>query len=112
MGLRNVLAGIVLLTITIGVATGDTHTIRHAIEAGDLQAVKDILRADPALAKAVNPATGERPVHLAAWHGRGEIGELLLVHGAKLDIFIVAGLGMEDRLKALLNTDPSLSKSR
>jgi uncharacterized protein len=71
-----------------------------AIKAGDLEAMRAQVRADPELLHARHEI-GVSAVLLAAYYGRKEAVELLLDEGADLDIFDASALGRLDRIETL-----------
>jgi hypothetical protein len=76
---------------------------------GDLAAVSAALESDPALANAAWDWGGgdwETALGAAAHMGRRDIAELLLAHGARLDIFAAAMLGDVDTVRAILAAHP------
>ncbi|HET6231002.1 MAG TPA: ankyrin repeat domain-containing protein [Longimicrobiaceae bacterium] len=85
----------------------ETQTIFDAIKAGDTAAVTALLEADPGLA-AARDATGTSAVTFAAYHRRADALALLLARAPELDAFEAVIVGDEDRLRALLDADPSL----
>ena len=63
---------------------------------GDLEAVRSALAGEPALANAAWDWGGgdwETGLGAAAHMGRRDIAELLLAHGARIDLFAAAMLG-------------------
>ena len=78
-----------------------------AIRAGDLAAVKKLLSEDRALVNAKDE-TGQSAVLTALYHGRREIADVLVSHEPTLDAFEAAATGKLDRLRALLDKEPSL----
>jgi len=78
---------------------------------GDLEAVRAALVAEPRLANAAWDWGGgdwETALGAAAHMGRRDIAELLLEHGARLDIFAAAMLGDVDVVRAILAAHPEL----
>jgi hypothetical protein len=76
---------------------------------GDLTRVRELLAQEPALANACWDWGGgdfETALGAAAHTGRKEIANLLLVGGARLDIFAAAMLGKLDVVKAALAAYP------
>ena len=78
---------------------------------GDLDAVRAALDAEPQLANAAWDWGGgdwESALGAAAHMGRRDIAELLLEHGARLDIFAAAMLGDVDVVRTILAAHPEL----
>jgi hypothetical protein len=78
---------------------------------GDLDAVRGALDAEPQLANAAWDWGGgdwESALGAAAHMGRRDIAELLLEHGARLDVFAAAMLGDVDVVRAILAAHPEL----
>jgi hypothetical protein len=76
---------------------------------GDLDAVRAALDAEPLLANAAwdwGGADWESALGAAAHMGRRDIAELLLEHGARLDIFAAAMLGDVEVVQAILAVHP------
>lgn len=78
-----------------------------AIQAGDVDAVRAILDADPSLAAARNQA-GLSAVLAAQYHHQHEVLAVLLAAGPLLDAFDAAAVGDVDRLAAILDADAAL----
>jgi hypothetical protein len=73
---------------------------------GDLEAVRNALAGEPALANASWDWGGgdwETGLGAAAHMGRRDIAELLLAHGARLDVFAAAMLGEIEVVRAVLS---------
>ena len=78
---------------------------------GDLDAVRAALDAEPLLANAAWDWGGgdwESALGAAGHMGRRDIAELLLEHGARLDIFAAAMLGEVEVVRAMLTAHPEL----
>jgi hypothetical protein len=76
---------------------------------GNLDAVRNALESDPTLAKAAWDWGGgdwEVALGAAAHMGRRDIAELLLAHGARLDVFAAAMLGELEVVRAVLAAHP------
>lgn len=76
---------------------------------GDLAAVRAALEADPTLANAAwdwGDGDWETALGAAGHMGRRDIAELLLAHGARLDVFVAAMLGAVDVVQAILSAHP------
>jgi uncharacterized protein len=74
---------------------------------GDSEKVKTMLRADPALANAKDQ-DGLSVTMKATYYRQRDIVDLLLASGAELNIFEAAATGQTDRVRALIQQDPSL----
>jgi hypothetical protein len=72
---------------------------------GDLDAVRAVLEIDPTLANAAwdwGNGDWESAIGAAAHMKRRDIAELLLAHGARMDVFTAAMLDDVDAVRALL----------
>lgn len=81
---------------------------------GDLERVRQLLQQEPALANASWDWGGgdwETGLGAAAHMGRRDIAELLISHGARVDIFAAAMLGKLAIVKALIEWHPAMAKS-
>ena len=82
---------------------------------GDLDAVRAALEADPTLANAAwDWGRGDWEVALgaAAHMGRRDIAELLLGHGARLDVFAASMLGEVEIVRAILAVHPEMREAK
>ena len=78
---------------------------------GDLEYVRTALADDPTLANAAwdwGDGDWETALGAAGHMGRRDIAELLLEHGARLDVFAAAMLGDVDVVRAILAAHPEL----
>ncbi len=75
-----------------------------AVKAGDIEAVKRILRDNPQLASARTEA-GDSPILQAAYHGHIQLAELLLKKAPELNIFEASAVGDAKRIQELLEAD-------
>jgi ankyrin repeat protein len=82
----------------------------EAIPAGDLSVVTSLLNADPALASAKNDS-GVSAVLMSVYAGKKEIRDLLLSHGAELDLPTAAAVGNLDRVKQIVEKNPASAAS-
>jgi adenosylhomocysteine nucleosidase len=87
-----------------------TEDLIGAIRGGDAARVRAILRDEPALAAARDPAGVSLPL-LALYHRRQEVAEALLEANPPLDVFDAAALGQVERLRALLAADPGAANA-
>jgi hypothetical protein len=81
---------------------------------GDLEAVRSALAAEQALANACwdwGAGDWETGLGAAAHMGRRDIAELLLEHGARLDVFAAAMLGETEVVRAILVAHPEVRDS-
>src|SRR6185312_583629 len=82
---------------------------------GDLERVRALLDEQPALLNAAWDWGGgdwETGLGAAAHMGRRDIAELLLAHGARLDVFAAAMLGDVDVVRAILEAHPGARAAR
>jgi len=82
-----------------------------AIAAGDVEQVRTLLRADPALAGGRGPDSGVSAVLSARYRHRPDLVEALMEASPELDVFDAAALGRIERLRQLLDTDPGVAGS-
>jgi hypothetical protein len=81
---------------------------------GDLEAVRNALAAQPELVNAAWDWGGgdwETALGAAGHMGRRDIAELLLAHGARLDVFAAAMLGEVDVVRAILAAHPEVREA-
>ncbi|MBX3359196.1 MAG: hypothetical protein KF745_12305 [Phycisphaeraceae bacterium] len=91
----------------------DPALVREIVGAshGNSTRVAELLRAHPALAKASYDwgyGDWESALGAASHVGNREIAEMLLSHGARLDLFAAAMLGMVDVVKAMVDASPGV----
>lgn len=77
---------------------------------GDLDRARQMLSANPALVNAV-ASWGETPIEAATQNANLPIMELLLTAGAPMDICTASVLGLTDRVRLMLQADPSLKNA-
>jgi uncharacterized protein len=82
----------------------------EAIRAGNSYSVLSLLASDPSLASAKNDS-GVSAVLMSAYSGRHDISDLLVEHGATLEIHDAAAVGHLERVKELVEANPSLAKA-
>jgi ankyrin repeat protein len=75
-----------------------------AIKAGDLERVKALVTASPALITA-RAGTGESAILTAVYHRQKEIANLLVARGAPLSLFEACAAGELERVEGLLSDD-------
>ena len=68
----------------VGASQLDAQTVFDAVRADDVNAVTELLDADPDLVRATDE-DGETPLHSAAWRSRYEAATLLLDRGADIE---------------------------
>ena len=82
-----------------------------AVSHGDLNRVKQLLAQEPGLVNACWDWGGgdwETGLGAAAHTGQKQIAELLLAHGARIDVFAAAMLGKLEIVKAILADNPDV----
>lgn len=84
-----------------------TTALFEAIRAGNRAAVQSFLDADPSLASAKNDS-GVSAALMSCYAGRHEIRDLLIARGATLEVHDAAAAGILDRVRQLVEKDPSL----
>ena len=75
-------------------SSGSRHPIHDAIEAGNVELVRERLAAEASAADA-GDHLGRRPLHYAVQTGRADLVDLLLEHGADID---AVGFSADDRI--------------
>lgn len=91
----------------------DTELVRTFVANahGDIDAIRSALEAEPTLANAAWDWGGgdwESALGAAGHMGRRDIAELLLAHGARLDLFVAAMLGEIEIVSAILAAHPEM----
>ena len=81
-----------------------------AIAVGDADLVDQVLRTDPALVSTTHD--GVSPLRAAVYHQHAALAPVLHAFGAESDTFDSAALGEVDKLRAILDADPTLVDSR
>jgi hypothetical protein len=82
---------------------------------GDLDAVTTALDDEPRLANASwdwGAGDWETALGAAGHMGRRDIAELLISHGARLDLFVAAMLGELEVVRAMLEAHPEMRESK
>lgn len=82
-----------------------------AITGGDVETVRELVRADPALASA-RDASGLPVVLLALFHQQRAVAEVLLAAEPELGVLEAAATGRAERLRELLDADPDARRAR
>jgi ankyrin repeat protein len=83
------------------------ESVITAVQSGDLTAVRLLLDQNPGVIEA-RTKQGLSLVLLAMYYQHPEIAELLIEHGATLDIFEACATGSEERVRELLHADANL----
>ena len=78
-----------------------------AIDAGELDQVRDLVHGDPTLAGARDPS-GVSALLFARYRNRLDLVDVLLAAGPPVDVFDAAGLGLVEPLAAALDDRPEL----
>jgi ankyrin repeat protein len=84
--------------------------IFEAIEADDLERVKNLASDNPEIGRAQDEQ-GISAVMQARYHGRTEIVDLLLSYEPELNVFEAAAMGRRERAAALVERDPELVRA-
>ena len=88
-----------------------SEALVNAITAGDVEAVRELVRADPALASA-RDASGLPVVLLALFHQQRAVAEVLLAAEPELGVLEAAAAGRAERLRQLLDAAPDARRAR
>jgi ankyrin repeat protein len=78
-----------------------------AVDAGEVDRVRDLVHDDPTLAGARDPS-GVSALLFARYRNRLDVVDVLLAAGAPVDVFDAAGLGLVEQLGAVLDDRPDL----
>jgi ankyrin repeat protein len=84
--------------------------IFDAIEAGDLDRVRELVAADPDTALA-RDEEGLSAVMQARYHGHSEIVDLILTLDPELNVFEAAAVGDAERVRILIGGDTDVARS-
>jgi hypothetical protein len=82
---------------------------------GDLDFVREALAEDPTLANAAwdwGDGDWESALGAAGHMGRRDIAEILLAHGARLDLFVAAMLGELEIVEAMPAAHPEMREAK
>jgi ankyrin repeat protein len=79
-----------------------------AVKSGDVNKVKELLAADPALVNAKDESANSATL-LAIYYGRREVRDVLLAHRPDLNLFEAAAAGRLDRVTAIVEEDRDVS---
>ena len=82
----------------------------QGIQSRDTAAVKRMLAAEPQLASARNEK-GQSALLLTAYSGNKELCDVLMAQGVPLELHEAAALGQLERVKELVENEPSQAKS-
>jgi ankyrin repeat protein len=74
-----------------------------------LEALLDV---DPHLLEEESTYDDLTPLECAAWHGQSRTAKLLINRGASVNIFVAAGLQMNEWMESFIEAKPSLAHSR
>ncbi len=88
----------------------NTQDFLQASAAGDLDALQQLLAAEPALLQ-VRGATGQSPVLAAIYHGKPQVVAYLLEQGIELDVFEASAVGKLERVQELVASDSQLASA-
>jgi len=80
-----------------------------AAQGGNLMRAEEVLRWLPWLVNSED-RLGNTPLHYSVWYGQGEVAHYLIDKGARIDVFIAAGLGMDAVVAKMLVDDPECAK--
>src|ERR1700674_1596653 len=103
------------------VSTPNDNTVSEQVHAmvsnahGDLEFVRARLAENPTLANAAwdwGDGDWESALGAAGHMGRRDIAELLLAHGARLDLFVAAMLGELEIVEAMLAAHPEMRDAK
>ncbi len=90
------------------IAMDDKAAFVEAIKRNDRDYMAQLLARDPSLLRAHESDGDISPAMLATYYGNHEIAQDLLDQGVQADVFLLAVLGLIDRLASLLDTDPEV----
>lgn len=79
----------------------------NAVKAGDLNAVKSLLAANPLLVNATD-ADGNSAILIATYWDKGDVADALLAHAPKLNVFEAAAAGQLSHVKQQVEDNPAL----
>jgi ankyrin repeat protein len=88
-----------------------TRTLFDAARAGDLDTLRELLDADPSLARARDDS-GLPPILVAGYHGQRDAMAVLAERTPEMDLFEASAAGELERLRTLLNGAPGLAGTR
>ena len=88
-----------------------TDALVAAITGGDVDAVRELVREDPALASA-RDASGLPVILLALFHQQRAAADVLLAADPELGVLEAAAVGRADRMRELLDADPEARHER
>lgn len=89
----------------------NTTNMLNAVKAGDLAAVKALLKAKPALVNA-RDARGNSAVQIAVYWGKSDVLKLLLRRKPSMNVYEASAAGQLARVKLLVSAKPRLVHSR
>jgi hypothetical protein len=85
----------------------NTKKLMEAIRGGDRAGLEALLREEPSVLRYVAP-NGSSMALLAAYYGHPELADVLVAHGAKLDVFEASATGSLERVRVLVKEDRGL----
>src|SRR5512141_2845656 len=88
-------------------AMSEAERLFSAIKADDISEVATLIRAEPALAAAVD-SYGVSAVMLAVYYGRQNILDKLLACGIELNLWEASAVGQKERVIELLEQHPTV----
>ena len=87
--------------------TSASEALFAAIDAGQVERVRDLVHDDPTLASARDPSWVSALL-FGRYRNRLDVVDVLLATGAPVDVFDAAGLGLVEQLVAALDDEPEL----
>jgi cytohesin len=99
-------AVLLALACAAGPSLAEEPPLLGAVRSGNLHLVAMLLEKDP------EAAADASLVRLAAINGHEDVAEFLLDRGARVDIFVAAGLGMTGRAESILEGGPPLIRAK
>jgi ankyrin repeat protein len=112
VALAALLASVAFVEATFAYQKGEkmSREFFSAITQGDVARVKEMLKADPSLAKAKDEK-GVTAILKATYYGKKEVAAALLATGVELNIFEAAATGQTERVRALIKQDAALTNA-
>jgi ankyrin repeat protein len=88
-----------------------TNELFLAITSGDVETVRQLVSEDPSLASA-RDGSGQPAVLLALFNEKREVADALLAAEPELGVLEAAAVGRADRVRELIEADPSVLEER